>query len=324
MRSPACPSTTRPAPSAAILAARGRRDRRRGRRRHPGRARVGLVGEDPAAAGRARAAPGPLRALRARRRRARPRCAQAADELRRGYPALAIDAHRADFAAPSGPAAGRGRRAGRVPRQHDRELRAGRAAAVPGGAARLSRRATHFLLGTDLVKPRTVLVARLRRRRRGDRRVQPQRAAGAQPPAGRRLRRRTRSATSRVWDADAGVDRDAAAGDPGDACPCPSSALTVEFADGEEMRTEISAKFRREAVARGAGRGRVRPPRAGGPIRGSGSPCPCGAPPDRTPGRRGRVRGAGGRQDPHNRRTVGGWERSRVHNVGTVVWILVG
>ena len=48
----------------------------------------------------------------------------------------------------------------------------------------------HLLLGTDLIKDRPRLEARLRRRRRGHRRVQQERARGAQPRARRRLRPR--------------------------------------------------------------------------------------------------------------------------------------
>ena len=51
------------------------------------------------------------------------------------------------------------------------------------------------------------------------------------------------------FDTDRRVDRDAAPlpGRP-DGAPRAPCALTVDFAAGEEMRTEISAKFRREGV----------------------------------------------------------------------------
>ena len=53
-----------------------------------------------------------------------------------------------------------------------------------------------------------------------------------------------------LWDPRAGVDRDAAAlGRAADGARCPAIGLTVQFAEGEEMRTEVSAKFRRDGVA---------------------------------------------------------------------------
>ena len=44
------------------------------------------------------------------------------------------------------------------------------------------------------------------------------------------------------------MDRDAAARDPRDERACRRSTSSVEFAAGEELRTEISAKFRREGI----------------------------------------------------------------------------
>ena len=96
---------------------------------------------------------------------------------------------------------------------------------------------------------------RVRRRRRRHRRVQPQRAARAQPRARRRLRPR-RVRARRPLGPRRGVDRDAAARRRRAArCTIRELDLDVEFAAGEEMRTEISAKFRR-AAGRGRARGR--------------------------------------------------------------------
>ena len=52
-----------------------------------------------------------------------------------------------------------------------------------------------------------------------------------------------------VWDAGAGVDRDAPAGAAGrGASQLPDLDLRVAFDAGEEIRTEISAKFRRDGL----------------------------------------------------------------------------
>ena len=94
--------------------------------------------------------------------------------------------------------------------------------------------------------------ARRRLRRRGGRHrgVQSQRAARAQPRAGRRLPpfavRARRALRPRQR-----VDRDALAVDRRSGGERPAALdLVVAFRDGEEMRTEVSAKFRRDRVER--------------------------------------------------------------------------
>ena len=52
-----------------------------------------------------------------------------------------------------------------------------------------------------------------------------------------------------------------------DAGAGPALDLTVDFAAGEELRTEVSAKFRPDGDRRGAGRGRLRRRRTSGPTR---------------------------------------------------------
>ena len=59
----------------------------------------------------------------------------------------------------------------------------------------------------------------------------------------------------------------------------PALDLVVPFAEGEEMRTEVSSKFRRERVAR-AGRRRACAWSSGGPIRPATSHCRCRSPTD--------------------------------------------
>ena len=84
-----------------------------------------------------------------------------------------------------------------------------------------------------------------------------------------------------LWNARGGVDRDAPAGHAGDgACACRWSAWTITFAEGEEMRTEVSSKFRRERVAAelaDAGFALT----DGGPTRPPASASPCRGPPSR-------------------------------------------
>ena len=243
----------------AILAAHAAEIAAAHRRRHARRARLGHVGEDAPAARRARATPA-RSALRAVRR-------QRADAARRG---------RGDRRRVPGHRGARGRRRLRAPPR--RSCPAAAAALVaflgstignlaPGPRARVPRRARR--------RPRTRRRAAarhrpregrrparggLRRRRRRHRRVQPQRAARRQPRARRRLRPRARSTTSpAATPTHEWIEMRLRA----DARPARArrgaSTSTVEFAAGEEMRTEISAKFRRE---RRRGRARRRRPRA--------------------------------------------------------------
>ena len=171
-----------------------RRARRGDRRRHgaddPRRARLRLLGEDPAAARRAARRPGRLapscrstcRESALRRGRAR---------ARRRVPGAA----RCTAWSPTSPTtwtvpAGGRAAAGGLPRRHHRQPLPGRAGRVPRRAA---RRPGARRLAPARRRPGQRpggAGPRLRRRRRRDRRVQPQRAARAQPRARRRLRRR--------------------------------------------------------------------------------------------------------------------------------------
>ena len=69
-RSPGCPSTTRPGPSGRSCSPRLGRDRRAQRGGHAGRARLGLVGEDPPADRRAAGGPDAAHVRTGRRQRA--------------------------------------------------------------------------------------------------------------------------------------------------------------------------------------------------------------------------------------------------------------
>ena len=140
-----------------------------------------------------------------------------------------------------------GGRADRLPRRHDRQPGPGRTSLVPAVAARLdgpgrraaARRRPGQGRRSGWWRPTTTP--------RGHRRVQPQRAARDQPRARRRLRPGG-SSTSR-----AGTARRT-----GSRCGCATQRPIRQarwtssgggFAAGEEIRTEISAKFRRASVA---------------------------------------------------------------------------
>ena len=111
-----------------------------------------------------------------------------------------------------------------------------------------------FLLGVDLVKDAGRLVARLRRRRRGHRRVQPQRARASSTASWTPTSTSTRSSTSRCWDAEHEWIEMRLRSTRDSGSPSRALDLAVQFAAGEEMRTEISAKFRRAGVDRAARR----------------------------------------------------------------------
>ena len=106
-----------------------------------------------------------------------------------------------------------------------------------------------FLLGVDLVKDPARLVRGVRRRAGRDRRVQQERARGHQPD-----RSVARSISIASTTSPAGIRST-----NGSRCACVRPrqqrvtirdiGLTVDFAAGEEMRTEISAKFRRAAAS---------------------------------------------------------------------------
>ena len=203
-----------PDPHRAGAARRAASTRSRGvRRRHAGRAGLGLVGEDPAAARRVHA--GPARcAGTCRRTSSESALRQALDALAVDYPGLALHGVVGDFTRTSTgcPAATRrmvaflgGTIGNLLPAERAAFLDQLRSVLQPG---------EQLLLGTGLVIDEPTCWCRLRRRAGRDRRVQPQRAARAQPRAGRRLRRR-RVRPRRAVGRRARVDRDAAARDRG-------------------------------------------------------------------------------------------------------------
>ena len=89
---------------------------------------------------------------------------------------------------------------------------------------------------------------RLRRRRGGHRRVQQERARGPQPRARRRLRPRRLRARRPLRRATRSGWTSACARSPTSGSGSRASTSTVEFAAGEELRTEISTKFTRERL----------------------------------------------------------------------------
>ncbi len=225
-----------------------RRDHRGGGHRHADRARLGIVGEDPllldalTVAGIRRTVP------TSRWTSARTPCGQRAPGWSRCIRELRVGALRADFThqldlLPRGRCPHR-----RLPRRHHRQLRSGRAGRVSARSASRPRP------GRSLpARRRPGQVGRragpgLRRRGRRDRRVQPQRAGRAEPAAGRRLR-------PHGLRARRGVGRGAASGSR---CGCGRLATIVaqvpergshrSARPGEEIRTEISAKFRRAGL----------------------------------------------------------------------------
>jgi L-histidine Nalpha-methyltransferase len=171
----------------------------------------------------------------------------AADQLRRRYPALAIDLIRADFSVHLGqlPAPGHrlvaflGSTIGNFePAARALFLRSLRDVLEPG---------EHFLLGTDLVKPSTVLIPAY------------DDAAGVTAAFNLNVLRVLNNRLGAdfeldafrhmaVWDADREwIEMRLRATQAMDVSVA-GLGLTVEFADGEEMLTEISAKFRRDGV----------------------------------------------------------------------------
>jgi L-histidine Nalpha-methyltransferase len=171
----------------------------------------------------------------------------AADQLRRRYPGLAIDLIRADFSVHLGqlPAPGYrlvaflGSTIGNFePAARARFLAALRAVLEPG---------EHFLLGTDLVKPASVLVPAY------------DDAAGVTAAFNlnvlRVLNNRLRADFDldafrhvAVWDADRDWIEMRLRARGSMAVSVADLGLSVNFVDGEEMLTEISAKFRRDRV----------------------------------------------------------------------------
>ena len=141
---------------------------------------------------------------------------------------------------------------------------AGRRRCAPGDA---------LLLGTDLVKDRGRLVAAYDDAAGVTAAFDKNVLARAQPRARRRLRPRP-VRPRRPLRRGARVDRDAAAlARRRRPSHVPALGLTLDFADGEELRTEISAKFRRERVRAELARRRAATARVGGPTRPATSPC---------------------------------------------------
>ena len=282
-RSPGCPSTTRPAPSGRCWQRSVDDIARLVRRRDPGRAGLRLVGEDPAAAGRVRAAPARCAAT-CRWTSASRRCGRRWTRCAADYPGLAVHGVVGDFT----------RHLDRLPARGGRRmvaflggtignlLPAERAAFLAAAARRCCEPGEWLLLGTDLVNDPSGAGAGLRRRRRGDRRVQPQRAAGAQPRAGRRLRRR-RVRARRGLGRRAGVDRDAAARRAGHAGAGrrarPDRGLRRGGGDAHRDLGEVPD---REGAARCCRRPGSRSP-GSGPTRTTASPSPWPPPSERLP-----------------------------------------
>ena len=180
---------------------------------------------------------------------ARPRCRGGRRRCSADYPGLAVTGRRRRLRGASGPARRR-RRRGWSPSSAAPSATccpAQRAAFLASVRARLGAR-RRLLLGTDLVKDPEVLVAAYDDAAGRHRRVQQERPGGAQPRARRRLRPR-RLRPRRGLGRRTGVDRDAAALAPSaDRHAARDRTSTVPFAEGEEMRTEMSAKFRPDGV----------------------------------------------------------------------------
>ncbi len=107
----------------------------------------------------------------------------------------------------------------------------------------------HVLLGLDLVKDVDRLEAAYDDAPGRHRRVQQERAARHEPRARRRLRRRADSSTSPSSTASTRASRCDYAPLDAHTVEVRALGLEVQFAAGEEMRTEVSAKFTREQVA---------------------------------------------------------------------------
>ena len=235
----------------------GRRDRRGDRRAHPRRAGLRARRRRPGTCSTRCPDLHDVRAGRRQRERAARRPGEALIAER---PGLDVHALIADFT--GGLALPRHARsaAGRLPRRHDRQPAARRARRVPAPRVRaLLSPGDALLLGTDLVKDESVLVAGLRRRAGRDGRVQQERADRAQPRARRRLRpRRLRAPVACGTPSSEWIEMRLRAR-RALTVKIPALDLAVDFAAGEEMRTEVSAKFREERRTRRAGRRRSRP-----------------------------------------------------------------
>ena len=152
---------------------------------------------------------------------------------------------------PGGAAAGAPRRApGRLPRRDDRQPRAG-ASATPflRSVAGLMDDDDLLLVGTDLAGDADRIRAAYDDAEGVTAAVQPQPAARAEPRARRRLRPRRLRARRRSTTRGRRGSRCACAPARRQLVRLAALGMEVGFADGEEMRTEISCKFTRASVA---------------------------------------------------------------------------
>ena len=142
----------------------------------------------------------------------------AAHRVLASYPGLTVDAVVSDFEARLGLPAPRRAPPGRLPGQHDRQPAPPGTGRVPGPAARGPARGRRPAARHRPGQGPGGAAGRLRRRRRGDRRVQQERAGRPQRRAGRGLRPGRVRSHGRLGPAG-GVDRDAPArrGRPGGA-----------------------------------------------------------------------------------------------------------
>ena len=246
--SASCPSTTRRAPSARSSSPSPRGSRRpRARRRSsssgraPRRRRACCSARSPPPGRCERYVPVDVTEAMVVR---------VADELTTTFDGLEVHGIVGDFERhlEHVPAAERRPADRRVPRRHDRQLHAGRPAALPALARAAAAPGDRPPAARDRPRegsrdPR----GRLQRRRRRHRGVQPQRPARPQPRARRRLRRRGVRAR-RVLRPPARVDRDAPAREPAD--------------DRDDRRPRTSASSSRRARSCGRRSARSSRPRA--------------------------------------------------------------
>ena len=173
----------------------------------------------------------------------------AAAAVNRDYPAVDVHAVVGDFEHHLGVDPRRRPPARRVPRRHDRQPRCRRARAeflreVADGLGPDD----YLLLGLDLVKD----IDRLEAAYDDSQGVTAEFNKNVLAVMNRELDADfdvDRFEHVAVFEKDHGVDRDAAARrSTRTRCTCARSSSTVPFAAGEEMRTEVSAKFTREQV----------------------------------------------------------------------------
>ena len=143
---------------------------------------------------------------------------------------------------------GPGAAAGRLPRQHDREPGARAAGRLPRRVRAQLRPGDFFLLGTDLVKDPATLVAAYDDESGVTAEFNKNVLAVLNAELGADFDLDAFEHVA-VWNADAEWIEMRLRSRMAQTVHLPAIGLTVEFADGEEMRTEVSAKFRREGVA---------------------------------------------------------------------------